>query len=61
MDQSDPPGFVRIESKVGRVFYVTAPNPSQPHRVPRKLHNASEVAEYLKKEKLPGVGVEDPG
>ena len=61
MDQSDPQGFVRIEGNAGRVLYVTVPNPLQPDRPPRKLHNASQVAEYLAKEKLPGVNVEDSG
>ena len=61
MDQSDPPGFIRIEGTTGRVFYYTAPDPTQPERRLRKLNNVTEVAEYLRCEKLPGVAVEGSG
>ena len=58
MEKGDPPGFVRIEGKTGRVFYVTAPDPSQPEKRSRKLYNAREIGEYLQEARLPGVRVE---
>ena len=58
MEKGNPPGFVRIEGRTGRVFYVTAPDPSHPEKRSRKLYNAREVGEYLQRESSPGVRVE---
>ena len=59
MNENDPPGFVRLEGKTGRVFYLPSPDPSQPGQKLRKLYNSAQVEEYLEAGNIADVKVQD--
>ena len=59
MNENDPPGFVRLEGKTGRVFYLPSIDPSQPGQKLRKLYNSDQVAQYLKEGNITDVEVQD--
>ena len=56
MDANSPPGFRRVEEPGQRVHYLTIPEGGRPSR---KLSTKAHVREYLEKEGIHGVKLED--
>ena len=56
MEENSPPGFRRVEQPGQRVHYLTIPQDGRP---PRKLLQLTQVRDYLEKEGIQGVRLED--